>query len=486
MKNLNDKKFIIAPYSRTSDAFRKKMIQEYPDSHFLGFCDKVQEGEAIYKSNELEVINFDYIFILSPNHFESIYNEYSQLVSKSKLFKVVIINNSYRFMNRYEIGWSSLANYVGKLKIIFFQGLCKFLDTIQYKRYFDVFISKDFIGGNNKFLYLYAQQNAIKSMLLTNNVNQYNLLKEKGYHVCKLTAWRAYFYLSLARNIIVDQGDNSALLNLSSEKQRTIQLWHGVPLEHMNLLTDIRYDYFVSTSEYVSQTSFNKVFLSEKFISCGYPRNDVFLKQEQNASDLLFTDEILYALVQEKYGSDEKIVVYMPTFRESDFGAQSSQYNSMAVDFASLNEELKKINSIMIIKLHPFVMVFYQDMIENNPYSNLLFHNIQGDIYPILKYTDILITDYSSVYADFLLLNRPIIFFIYDHGDCSKMAHGYLYEFDEVSPGEKAYSQEELIACIKKINNGNDFYESEREALKREFFDHYDDQSSKRIMELLH
>ena len=158
----------------------------------------------------------------------------------------------------------------------------------------------------------------------------------------------------------------------------------------------------------------------------------------------------------------------------------------MAIDFSTLNDALKQINTIMIVKLHPFVMVFFQDMIENNPYSNLLFHNIQGDIYPILKYTDILITDYSSVYADFLLLNRPIIFFIYDHGSCSKMAHGYLYEFDEVSPGEKAYTQEELIACIRKINDGEDAYEIDRQALKHQFFDHYDDQSSRRIMEFLH
>ncbi len=281
----------------------------------------------------------------------------------------------------------------------------------------------------------------------------------------------------------MDQGDNSPLLNLCSAQQKTIQLWHGVPLEHMNLLTDISYDYFISTSDYVTNTSFKKVFLAKNFISAGYPRNDVFLKKNQTETDLIFTDEKIYSLVKQKSASDEKVVIYMPTFRESDFGTQTSQFHSMPLEFDLLNKQLKDINTFMIIKLHPFVMVFYQDLINHNSFSNILFHSIQGDIYPLLKYTDILITDYSSVYADFLLLNRPLIFFIYDHGNCSKMAHGYLYDFDKVSPGEKAYNQADLINCIIKINNGNDVFESERIALKEKFFTYYDDLSSKRIIE---
>ena len=486
MKNLQGKKFIIAPYSRTSDSLRKQLLEEHPDSQFLGFCDKVQVGENIFKSDELKNISMDYVFILSPNHFDSIYKEYQKVVSRSKLIKVTIVNNSYQFLNQYEILFSKFKGLHLKVKKSFFHWFSQFLDIINYKRNRNVFISKDFIGGNNKFLYLYAQEKGIPSLILTNNLKQFHTLKSKGYDTCQLTDWQAYWNLSLAKNIIVDQGDNSPLLNLKSQKQKTLQLWHGVPLEHMNLLTDICYDYFISTSDFVSETSFNKVFLAKQFVTGGYPRNDVFLKPHHNENDLLFTDKNLYALVKKKYGTDEKIVVYMPTFRESDFGKQSTQYNSMAIEFESLNESLKAINTYMIIKLHPFVMVFFQDMIENNPYSNLLFHNIQGDIYPLLKYADILITDYSSVYADFLLLDRPIIFFIYDHGQCSKMAHGYLYEFDEVSPGEKAYNQDQLVECIQKINNGMDDFDSERKALKKKFFDYDDAQSSARIMEMIH
>ncbi|MFK5985246.1 MAG: CDP-glycerol glycerophosphotransferase family protein [Pseudomonadota bacterium] len=485
MPDFNNKKIIIAPYTKITDAFKEKFCKQYPDAIIVGFLDKVQQGKDIYKIEHLGQLDFDYIFILSPNHFKAIYKDYAKCVSKSKLIKINIVNNTYHYLNSFDIFIEQFKQSGLFIKQSLFKYFSTVIDRLNIKRKYFVFISRDFINGNNKFLYLYAQKHKIKSVMLTNNKSQYQQLKNKGFNIFLLNNFIAYFYLSIAKNIIVDQGVNSLLLNLISKKQKTVQLWHGVPLEHMNLLTDINYDYFISTSDYVSNTSFNKVFLAKHFVATGYPRNDVFLKQQQSANDLIFTDESIYSLVKEKFATNEKIVVYMPTFRESDFGEKSTQFNSMPLEFDLLNEQLKAINTYMVIKLHPFVMVFYQEIIKNSLYSNILFHNIQGDIYPILKYTDILITDYSSVYADFLLLNRPIIFFIYDHGQCSKMAHGYLYAFDEVSPGEKAYNQNELINCIENINLGNDCYKKQRELLRDTFFEYCDSNASKRIISIL-
>lgn len=61
--DLNDKKFIIAPYSRTSDSLRKKMLKEFSDSQFFGFCDKVQTGSNILKLNDLSSLTIDYVLI---------------------------------------------------------------------------------------------------------------------------------------------------------------------------------------------------------------------------------------------------------------------------------------------------------------------------------------------------------------------------------------------------------------------------------------
>lgn len=484
MEDLNNKKVLVSPYTKTSDTFKRKLLDEYPNIKFLGFTDKVQEGESIYKAKDLKEIDFDYIFVVSPNHFESIFKDLKKVVSRNKIIKIEIDNNTYKFLTKEDIFIQNLRRYNQKIKDNIFLSFSKIIDFFSIKRNKIVFISKSFIGGNNKFLFLYFQNKNINSCMLTKNQNQKKELENKNYKVFDLDSFGAHFSLIFAKVIVVDQGDCSYILNKRSKNQKTMQLWHGVPLEHMNLLTDITYDYFISTSDYVSNTSFNKVFLSKDFLSLGYPRNDVFLKNNHNESDLLFTDEEVYTFAKSKYGTDEKILVYMPTFRESDFGSQSSQYNSMPLDFEQFNSSLHELNCYMIVKLHPFVMVFFKDLIQNMKYSNIIFHNIQGDIYPILKYTDILITDYSSVYADFLLLNRPIIFFLYDHGFCSKMSHGYLYEFDEVSPGEKAYNQEELASVIKKVLMTDDFKE-DREQLCDKFFKYRDENASKRILKVL-
>lgn len=67
------------------------------DIDFLGFIDKTQAGKDIFKIDEIKDNDFDYILIHSPNHFSSIYKDYSKKVSKDKLIKVDTINNSYVF-----------------------------------------------------------------------------------------------------------------------------------------------------------------------------------------------------------------------------------------------------------------------------------------------------------------------------------------------------------------------------------------------------
>lgn len=77
------------------------------------------------------------------------------------------------------------------------------------------------------------------------------------------------------------------------------------------------------------------------------------------------------------------------------------------MDFVKLNEDLLEKNILLIVKFHPHVMEFFKDLILNEQFSNIIFYTTQGDIYPIIKYVDLLITDSSNVY-DFLL---SIIFF---------------------------------------------------------------------------
>lgn len=482
---LADKKIYISPYSKTSDVLRKKLENECKNAKFLGFIDKIQKGENINKFDDIYMNEFDYILICSPNHFESIYKDYTKKISKNKLIKVENNNNSYKFLNKSEQNKQKFLNIPQKFREFVFRNLANLYEITNYKRKKIILISKNFVGGNNKFLYFALIEQNFDVIMLTDNKSQLKELEKLKMPALLLSSLKAHIELAKAKWIVVDQGDNTNLINQKAFSQKTMQLWHGIPLEHMNLLTNITYDIFISTSDFVSFTSFDKVFQAKEFLSCGYPRNDVFLKQNHSKNDLIFTDKNIYEFAKNAKANSQKIIIYMPTFRESDFITKTKQINSLNLDFEALNKFLKTKNAFFILKLHPFVAFFYKDFLESLSFSNILFHDTKGDIYPILKFADILVSDYSSVYYDFLLINKPILYYLYDHKTCSKMAHGYLYEFDEMSPGEKSYNQSEFFEKLAKIIDENDDFANEREKLKNKLFAYKDEFSSKRIIKVL-
>ena len=90
---------------------------------------------------------------------------------------------------------------------------------------------------------------------------------------------------------------------------------------------------------------------------------------------------------------------------------------------------------------------------------------------------DILITDYSSIAYDFLLLDRPIIFFDYDREIYERNMGGFLFDYDEFTPGIKVKNQDELISAIKE----KDSYKEQRDYIKEIFFDSTNIRSSENI-----
>ena len=96
----------------------------------------------------------------------------------------------------------------------------------------------------------------------------------------------------------------------------------------------------------------------------------------------------------------------------------------------------------------------------------------------MLKYIDILVSDYSSIVYDFLLLNKPIVFYIYDINEYKKNV-SLLFDFDEYSPGIKVYTQNELIESFLK----EDIYKERREQIRDKFFDENKQFASKNILD---
>lgn len=465
--DFNGKKIFIAPHTPKTTMFAKELQEEY-DFTFLGFIDNFQEGEGIVKPSHIRQ-EYDLILILSQNHGNAIYKDFTKKLPQNKLIKVEQYHGTYHFLELQEVEQSLRAEQNKKRKQLFLKYLSRTLDVLGYKRSKIIFISKDSITSNNKALFAHCFREGLNVCMLTDNLAQYNKLKTLNMPAVHLESWQAYLLMALAKITIQDQANLTEEINLLTSKQKRLQMWHGIPLKRLNKLTTVSYDYLISTSDFVNETTLSHVINAKEYKDFGYPRNDIFLKESHDDYDLLFCDSAIYEFAKKNFGTDHKVALYMPTHRESTKAAK------IPLDFEQLNTYLQQKNITLILKLHHFVQALYT---EEKRYTNILFHSTQGDVYPLLKFTDILITDYSSVYFDFLLLNRPIIFFDYDKEEYEANMQGFLYDYKAFTPGVHVKSQEELQRVLISPENG---FKEQRKVLCDRLYTYIDPKTSERI-----
>ncbi len=274
----------------------------------------------------------------------------------------------------------------------------------------------------------------------------------------------------------------------------SFQLWHGIPLKaigsteiasKVNMDADKAkylqsmysgYNAVLSTSEYVSSNIFSRVFFDGEFVIAGYPRNDVLLRKP-TAMDMMGSDAELLGRIRAHKRSGGKAAFFMPTFRDSG----GDLFSDQALDFVALNKLCAECNLLMVIKLHPFVDVQIEGSL-----ANLVVMKSGHDAYPLLGQADFLITDYSSVYFDFLLTGRPVLFYTYDLEKYISKDREFMLDFAAMSPGLKVRTQAELFAAIRDISeNGDDGFAMQREHLSRLLFAHQDARSSQRVCEFV-
>ncbi|MGB3962707.1 MAG: CDP-glycerol glycerophosphotransferase family protein [Sulfurimonas sp.] len=382
---------------------------------------------------------------------DAIYKTFLTYIPAQKILLLSLKNGEYQILN--------VLPYKRELPVA--------MQKLSIKKNTYAFISKDFVSSNNKALYVYCLKNNLDVVLLSDNSEQLKELQHLNLPCEHLESSQADSALATSEFLILDQGNFTSLTS-SNPEQKTIQLWHGVGLKKMAPLKHTKYDYFVSTSDWTNNTNFKNIFDASEFLDFGYPRNDILNSQTKTTLlDFLFCDHAIHQILQE---TNKKVFLYAPTHRSNNF--------QIPLDFQDFSEELKKLDAILIVKLHPFVLAFYKDLTLNN-YSNIFVHSVIGDIYPLLKYVDILISDYSSIIFDFLLLDKPLIFFVYDFNAYITTVK-FLFDYDVFSPGIKVKNQSELFNGLKQID---DTYKRERKKIKDLFFTSHSKISSQLIIE---
>lgn len=252
------------------------------------------------------------------------------------------------------------------------------------------------------------------------------------------------------------------------KKRLIINLWHGVPLKKIALLDpnlkkaariyfkkifSENYTCILTTSHELIPLMARSFAVSEDKIKVwGQPRNDGLFQKNDCREILgqLFPDLPEYT----------KTVLYAPTFR--DYG-QVQLFPFKDFDQEQLEAFLEEKNMLLFIRTH------VAEQGSAAPYLGkrirFLGNEQAEDVTGILNIFDCLITDYSSIYIDYLLTDKPMIFLPYDRQQYLD-GRGMNFDYDDVTPGPKP---ETFNDFLNALSPKEDFWKSERTRVNRLF-----------------
>lgn len=323
---------------------------------------------------------------------------------------------------------------------------------------------------NSKYFYIlyhdYLKSNYdIDLIWLAHKREDKNKLNKLGFKNVVLKNTIKGIFFSFVSKVYISSYGIDGFFQPFSRNAFLVNLWHGVGIKNMKFKGEVeplidkvlstplskiiyptvytKYDFFLSTSE----------LMTDHFSECfGMNENSFFVSEYPRCKLLTMPKEELKFFI-EKYEAEEtiklindisshdKAFIYMPTWRDNnpDF------LTAAGIDWQVVNKVLVSKKYALILKLHPSCKT-----IGLKDYSNIFVLNPKIDIYPILSFTDCLITDYSSIYFDYLLTDKNIALFVFDYQEYMENCRDFAYPYDENMVGFR----------IKKISEFKCFFDS--------------------------
>ncbi|SEK88935.1 CDP-glycerol glycerophosphotransferase family protein [Ruminococcus albus] len=315
----------------------------------------------------------------------------------------------------------------------------------------------DFLEDNSEaMLHYISKETHMKTVCVVNKVRKYN---PKSHIKFKKNTYINAIIEMLTCTVMLDSSYHTIKMK-PTQNQLFIQLWHGSPLKKLPPSSYISNGKYYSMFYYASDMfkehlKYTFDVSDEQMVLCGHPRNDYLLFNNRRP-DFLSTNV--------------KNVIWLPTYRHGN-GRSESDIDFPVLDSSNVNELnclLKKLGIKLYIKPHRLQSKSINTVLESCEDSNIIVisdeYLIRKGIvlYQLLSHMDALLTDYSSVYFDYLLLDRPIGFVITDfdiYGD----NRGFAFT-DPLSlmPGIKIYDFDGLREFFMDLSESNDGYVKNR------------------------
>lgn len=362
---------------------------------------------------------------------------------------------------------------MGKAKNLLFTACLEHFGQIRPDSHIWLFSSTDnsHYNYNSRYLFEYVKENLpeITPLFVINDPELRNSLSSKyGKQYFIETGSIQGIRQALSAGVWFTSAGLPAYGTGLHKKRLIINLWHGVPLKKIALLDpnlkkaariyfkkifSENYTCILTTSHELIPLMARSFAVSEDKIKVwGQPRNDGLFQKNDCREILgqLFPDLPEYT----------KTVLYAPTFR--DYG-QVQLFPFKDFDQKQLEAFLDEKNMLLFIRTH------VAEQGSAAPYLGkrirFLGNEQAEDVTGILNIFDCLITDYSSIYIDYLLTDKPMVFLPYDRQQYLD-GRGMNFDYDDVTPGPKPETFNDFLDALSPKE---DFWKSERTRVNRLF-----------------
>ncbi len=355
--------------------------------------------------------------------------------------------------------------------------------------------------GNTRILFeRLCEHPILKPVWLSRNPQLVQQLKERfgDKRVCLTHSLTGIQTLSRASVIFLTHGTSDYPFMRLPRHALVIQTYHGLPTKrgeymrpksgnkpgflHRKIL-EYRFrpiTHFLSSSPLVTELFSSRFNIPpERFLETGYPAYDALISLENG----YITDEITRPHRFNRFWPNapeaDKLILYAPTFRRRK---RTRWFPFDDLDLNALADFLEEKKALMALRAHP------NEGLDISRYREISSRFVSGDqktiedVYELLAAADVIMTDYSSIYIEGLLLDLPVVFIPYD---LDTYERGLPLPFEQISPGPSVYSQKRLLAPLNDAIERTDGYELHRKKVRDLYFTRADGQATDRVIQFL-
>lgn len=341
---------------------------------------------------------------------------------------------------------------------------------------------------NPKYIFIYVSKNYknVNPYWITNNIKLAEEIRNRGFKAeYKYSLNGIWIQLRAGVVIFTHSVEYDFFAPLIAASVKRIQTWHGVPIKKigyddkrgmwsprlyarvLSTLFPFRSDHLDlvlaagNSDKLIYESAFN--IEPNSVVITGYPRNDEF-----------------YRKISTGGVKNNNKIIYMPTFRGKP-GSEFKLFRDTGFDFSKIDKICKKIGVEFWIKLHPVQLLNEEEYEEIRKCECIRYFGQKKDIYEVIDEYEMLVTDFSGIYFDYLISGRPIIMAALQMEDYIANDRELYYAYEQLCPAKPCKSWSEVFAQIENYVYLNDANLSSRYLeLQRKFHTYLDDKSSER------